>query len=328
MLNIAIAALACLGVIHALRFARSVFRFLALHLVPSSHPLRSYKRASGDAYALVTGSSAGIGLGIAQELVRQGFCVTLLGHLPDELAESAERLRGLRPGAKVKTLVLNAQTASREAIEEAVKSIADLEVTILVNNVGGNPISPPMIRQLSTYSPEDVDAVLDLNVRFMSQLTALMIPIMSRRERAAPGERSLIIVVSSGARYGLPWLVMYAASKAFGLIFGVSLARELRADPETAHIDSLVVVPGDVRSHSNVEGVAAHEPGWEEFGRSVVSKTDRALRQGRMEVRPHWRHDIRISGLEALSEGMRTKAFLDVMTPKRDTWRKFHEKTQ
>jgi 17beta-estradiol 17-dehydrogenase / very-long-chain 3-oxoacyl-CoA reductase len=73
------------GVLTLLYTAFSIFRFLTFHLIKPSHPLQAYKRAGDEpAYALITGSSAGIGLGIAQALVKEGFAVILLGHLADE----------------------------------------------------------------------------------------------------------------------------------------------------------------------------------------------------------------------------------------------------
>lgn len=96
--------LALLGFLTLLRLSHQLYQFLTFHFVkPANPPLAAYKRSSPDnatttttttgktenaAYALVTGSSAGIGLGIARELVLQGFGVVLLGHLPDELASA------------------------------------------------------------------------------------------------------------------------------------------------------------------------------------------------------------------------------------------------
>lgn len=61
-------------------------QFLTFHLLTPSSPLQKYKVPDTTAYALITGSSAGIGLGIAQELVAQGFGVILHSRLPEELA--------------------------------------------------------------------------------------------------------------------------------------------------------------------------------------------------------------------------------------------------
>jgi 17beta-estradiol 17-dehydrogenase / very-long-chain 3-oxoacyl-CoA reductase len=80
-----LATLAGIGLLTLLYILTSLYHFLTLHLLLPSHPLSSYKRPGSEpTYALITGASAGIGLGIAQALVKRGFGVILLGHLEDE----------------------------------------------------------------------------------------------------------------------------------------------------------------------------------------------------------------------------------------------------
>jgi 17beta-estradiol 17-dehydrogenase / very-long-chain 3-oxoacyl-CoA reductase len=331
MLHILIQVLAFIGSVAAIRFAYWGVQFLTFHLIKPARPLHAYKRAGTNAYALITGSSAGIGLGISMELVRQGFDVILLGHLPDELAEAAATLKKIRPGALVRTLVINAITATSGEIEAAVRSIADFEISILVNNVGGNFVRMPPVRQLSTFSCAEVDAVIDQNARFMARLTALMLPLLSRRRSgASSSERSLILSIASAAMYGAPWMVMYSATKAFDWAFSVALARELAAYPETLHIDSLAVVPGDVHSQGNCRGLPADSPRWDDFGRNIVLKTDGALWRGWRDMRPDWWHDLELSVFTALSEpeGIRTRVLTDKLRLKRDSWGDWHAKNQ
>src|SRR5205085_1988614 len=109
-----------------------------------------------------------------------------------------------------------------------------------------------------------------MNARFMARLTALMLPILSRKPRLK--ERSLILNTSAGGMVGLPWLVMYGATKAFNWSFSCGLARELEAHLETNHIDCLAIIPGDVRSQGNCEGVPDNEPRWDHFGQCIVDK--------------------------------------------------------
>src|SRR5262245_59528784 len=106
MINFWLLVLAAVGAITSLRAVYSVLDFLALHFLKPSHPLSRYKRPSpGPTYALITGASAGIGLGVARALVKQGFGVILLGHLSDELDAASEELRRLRPDAAVRKIV-------------------------------------------------------------------------------------------------------------------------------------------------------------------------------------------------------------------------------
>jgi 17beta-estradiol 17-dehydrogenase / very-long-chain 3-oxoacyl-CoA reductase len=333
-MNLTLLALAGIGAIAVLRFVYFLSQFLAFHLLIPSEPLKKYKRANTTAYALITGSSAGIGLGIAQELVRQGFGVILLGHLPDELAAAASTLRQIAPAAQIRTLVLNARTATPSELESALQPLTStLRITILVNNVGGNPIkhggtgaaATPAFRTHATYSASDVDAVIDMNARFMARLTALLLPHLSQTPTRT-NERSLVLTLSSGAHVGIPWLVMYGATKAFNRAFGFGLARELAADPATAHVDSLVVVPGEVRTQGNCRDLPAGSPSWDEFGRHIVRKVDGAVARGWREMHPFWWHGVEDVLVRVISEGMRTKGVTEQLARKKAAWDVVYEK--
>jgi 17beta-estradiol 17-dehydrogenase / very-long-chain 3-oxoacyl-CoA reductase len=303
-----------------------IIRFLTFHLTKPSHSLQSYTRAGPEpAYALITGSSAGIGLGVAQAVVKEGFAVILLGHLPDELAEAKITLQRLRPDVVVRILVMDARTASPEDMDSAVQSIANLEVSILVNNVGGYPVKQPIYRALATYSSEDVDAFINMNARFMAHLTALMLPILSRKPR--PKDRSLILNISSGGMVGVPWAVMYGATKAFNWGFSCGLARELEASPEMNHIDCLAIIPGEVRTQLNPD-VPDSEPSWDHFGQCVVDKVDSALSRGQRDMCPFMMHDMKIRIGAILPEGLKTAAFTDIMRKKRNTFSTSYEKSR
>ncbi|KAH7360189.1 hypothetical protein BKA65DRAFT_180478 [Rhexocercosporidium sp. MPI-PUGE-AT-0058] len=322
-----VATLAGIGALAVLYTAYLIIRFFTFHLLIPSHPLQSYKRCGPEpAYALVTGSSAGIGLGVAQALVKEGFAVILLGHLPDELSEAKMTLERLRPDAVVRILVMDARTASPEEMAAAVRSIANLQVSILVNNIGGNPVKLPAFRTMATYSSEDVDVVINMNARFMARFTALMLPILNRKPR--PNERSLILNLSSGAMMGLPWLVMYGATKAFIWAFSCGLARELEAYPETNHVDCLAIVPGEVHSQGNCEGVSDSEPRWDHFGQCIVDKVDNAISRGQRVLIPFMMHDIKVKILGVLPEGIKTTSVNDVMSKKRDAFNTAYEKSR
>jgi 17beta-estradiol 17-dehydrogenase / very-long-chain 3-oxoacyl-CoA reductase len=314
--------LAGFGALTWLYTAYFVIRFMTFHFIKPAHPLHSYKRTGPEpTYALITGSSAGIGLGVAQALVKEGFAIILLGHLPEELAAAKRTLQTIRSDAAVEILVMDARTATPKEMATAVQSIADLQVSILVNNVGGIPIKLPTFRALVTYSSEDVDLVINQNARFMARLTALMLPILSRKSRTE--DRSLILNMSSAGMVGLSWLVMYGATKAFNWAFSCGLARELELHPETTHIDSLAIIPGEVLSQGNSEGVSSSEPRWDEFGQCIVDKVDTAISRRMREMRPFMMHDIMYT---ILPEGTKTAGLKDAMIHKRDAFNSVYEK--
>jgi 17beta-estradiol 17-dehydrogenase / very-long-chain 3-oxoacyl-CoA reductase len=243
---------------------------------------------------------------------------------PHRLNQAKTTLRSLSPTASIHLITMNALTATPEQMTAAISSISNLQISILVNNVGGNPITLPAFRLLSTYTCSDVDSVINQNARFMARLTALMLPLLTRKGEGKVGgerkQRSLILNMSSAGLVGLPYLVMYSATKAFNLSFSIGLARELSSPLETQHIDVLAIIPGEVHSQGNSHGVSSAEPTWIEFGECIVQKTDAAIRQGRRELRPWMMHDVKDWIFGVLSEGKKTRELGVVMRGKRDAF--------
>jgi 17beta-estradiol 17-dehydrogenase / very-long-chain 3-oxoacyl-CoA reductase len=303
----------------------NVFDFLSFHLFTPSRPVIRYSRGNKPAYALITGSSAGIGLGIAQALAKQGFNLILLAHIASELSEAVARIRELQPDIDVRVIVMDARTATPEEMEAAVQSIADLDVTILVNNIGGNPIAHPPFRPFGTYSSTDVDAVINQNARFMARLTALLLPVLSRKP-TGPEQCSLVLNVSSMAWYGTPWMAMYTATKSFNLAMTWALAREFTVDPAISHVKALAVIPGEVRSQGNNQADSDRAVKWDQYGQLIVNKMDQAVKRGMRDMSPHWLQDIQRRILVWLPEGVRTQAMIDMIKMKRDVFNAVYKK--
>jgi 17beta-estradiol 17-dehydrogenase / very-long-chain 3-oxoacyl-CoA reductase len=300
--------------------------FLTLHFYHPSQPLAAYKRKGTEpTYALITGSSAGIGLGLAQELVAQGFGVILLGHLPDELNEAKSTLERRTPGAAVRTVTMNAITATPEDLDTLALSLRPLRLSILINNVGGCPYHLPM-RELSTMSCADIDRTINMNARFMSRLTALLLPQLTLPP--SPGERSLIVNLSSSSHIGLPWLTIYSATKAYNLAFSAALSRELITHPATRHVDCIAITPGDVQSQSNTQAAVTNSPTWESYGRCVVRTLDNAVMRGLKVFVPYWFHDLSMRVVPWLSESVRQSTFTKVIGAKKAAWEAEATKTK
>lgn len=340
---------ALLGIFFTLYLAERAIDFVFFHFATPWKPLQAYRRRGPKpTYALITGASAGIGLGVARALVKQGFGVIILGHKADELASAAAELRAalvlpegadpakVPPEAYVQTIVLDAMTATPAEMEAALRATVidqELRVSILVNNVGGLPVALPALRPLATYSPFDIDDTIALNARFPTRLTTLLMPVLTHRGAGVDARgmsfgthrRSLILNVSSGGMVGMPYLVLYCATKGYNFCFSRALARELEVDPETRHIDVLCVVPGDVQSQGNsVPASKWTTPTSEAFGRYIVEKTDGAIGRGWREMYPHWLHHLQAVMMGIISEKTLTKSVRDVAVFKKDKLNELH----
>src|ERR1700733_7328146 len=116
MASLWLGVLAMVGGLVVIRFVLSALDFLSFHLSRPSQPLKSYMReadaAGQPAYDLITGGSAGIGLGTAHELARYGFGVILVGRQLEKLAGAAAAIRAQPASAAVEMVVLGPQNAA------------------------------------------------------------------------------------------------------------------------------------------------------------------------------------------------------------------------
>jgi Tropinone reductase 1 len=151
--------------------------------------------------ALVTGASKGIGLACARELAALGADLLLVArdeiHLEQVRAELAEEF----PECEI--LACDADLSQQEQRLEVFDWIADLDVelSVLVNNVGGN-----VARPLLDYALDDVRALLETNVLSAFEMCRLAHPSLSEHGNAAivnVGSVSGLVHVRTGAPYGL-----------------------------------------------------------------------------------------------------------------------------
>jgi 3-oxoacyl-[acyl-carrier protein] reductase len=163
--------------------------------------------------ALVTGSSRGIGAGIARELARRGARVVVHGRD----AEALERVRAeLGAFAVTGDVTKSADLAAmRGAIEQALGP-----VDILVANAGGNPQRPMPVDVL----PESVwRETVDMNLTATFLTVQCFLPAMKERKRG-----SIVTVSSAAARRAHPGSpIAYAAAKAAIELFTQDVAAQM-----------------------------------------------------------------------------------------------------
>ncbi len=119
--------------------------------------------------ALVTGSTSGIGLGIAKSLAKQGANIILNGFGEYAAVKAEIEALGVRVG-------YNGADMSKPADIEAMMAYATTEfggVDILVNNAGIQYVSP-----IETFPTEKWDAVIAINLSSAFHTTRLAIPSM------------------------------------------------------------------------------------------------------------------------------------------------------
>jgi 3-oxoacyl-[acyl-carrier protein] reductase len=161
--------------------------------------------------ALVTGSSRGIGLAIAEALLGEGCRVALNSRHPEELAKVAERL----PGAIAVAGDVTESTEAQRVVAEVLSSFGELDVVVC--NVGsGQSVSP------GEETPEEWQRVFGLNLWSATNTVA------AARDALA-GSKGAIVCISSicGLEVIAGAPVTYSAAKAALHVYVRGMARPL-----------------------------------------------------------------------------------------------------
>jgi short-subunit dehydrogenase len=173
---------------------------------------------------LLTGATGGIGHAIARALHERGATLTLTGRRP-------EVLEGLRTELGERAEIVAADLADPDTVATLTQRAGTVDV--LVANAG-----LPGTGKLESFSPEQLDRALDVNLRAPMQLTRTLLPTMLER-----GAGHIVLVSSLVGKIASTRSSVYCATK-FGLRgFGLSLHEELR----DTGVGVTVVYPGFIR---------------------------------------------------------------------------------
>ncbi|KTW30324.1 hypothetical protein T552_00797 [Pneumocystis carinii B80] len=151
-------------------------------------------------------------------------------------------------------------TANDKEYETLKEIIQDLDIKILVNNVG---LSHKMPTPFSLTTPKEIQDITTINCIATLKTTNLIIPGMIRRKSG--------LILTMGSFSGImpiPLLATYSGSKAFLTTWSQALAEELKHDGITVQIINSYFV---VSSMSKIKKPSFFVPTPKQFVKSVLS---------------------------------------------------------
>ncbi len=189
--------------------------------------------------ALVTGGASGIGAATARAMVAEGARVAVVDRNPVGAEAVADEIGGL---------AVTADVADAEALGGAFSRAADWlgGLTVVFNNAGVGSLKP-----LHTYTPAEVDLLVDVNFKGTFHGVAAAVPLL----RASGGGAIVNMASVSGLR-PTRGEAPYSAAKA--AVIALTKSAALEYGPDGIRVNC--VSPGFI--HTQLTGFAFSNPAW------------------------------------------------------------------
>jgi uncharacterized protein len=168
-------------------------------------------------FALITGASKGIGKAIAEKLADLGYDLLLVAR-STHLLEQVSIDINAKSKRDCQWLALDlSEENSAEAIYDWCHH-NQYKVTVLVNNAGYG-----LSGNFDKYVPKEHEDMLTVNIITLTKLTRLFLPDLLKQP-----EGYILNIGSTASYQAVPFLSVYAASKAYVLNFSRGLNQELK----------------------------------------------------------------------------------------------------
>ncbi|XP_069745207.1 17-beta-hydroxysteroid dehydrogenase type 3 [Narcine bancroftii] len=158
-------------------------------------------------WAVITGSTDGIGKAYAHELAKRGLNIVLISRSKQKLQTVANEIE---QNSERNVKIIQADFSSTDIYQHIEENLRGLEIGILVNNVG--IISKPFASRFLETNDLDkvIDNIIAVNMLSVVKMTQIVLPKMKERQKG------LILNISSGVAFcPCPLLALYSSTKVF-----------------------------------------------------------------------------------------------------------------
>jgi len=299
--------LAFIGIIVSLSQLQKLLDFIWFYFFRPTNSYKSYLQGPSP-YALITGSTDGIGKGVAKDLYCKGFNLILHGRNEEKMKKVIEELRALggraREGGDIRMFIADV-TKDGHDFGRIVKGFEGLNITIVVNNVGGGKPRPTT---LDGWAEEELLELIRWNALFPTLLTRALLPNLRQTSYQRP---VLVAYVGSlVSTNSLPCLPIYSASKAFILRLTQCLHADERFESGHSQLSIMTLLVGEVNSSTYDAPVSWLCPAADDFAKSVVN----TFGCDRRVVIPHIGHAVPSYLTSFIPAGIQAKMYRTVMT--------------
>ncbi|XP_060215707.1 very-long-chain 3-oxoacyl-CoA reductase-like protein At1g24470 [Lycium barbarum] len=245
-------------------------------------------------WALITGSTDGVGKAFAFQLAQKGHNLILVARNFNKLQQVSYEIQVQNPNTKIKIIVVDFSGDVTKGIQEIGKAIKGLDIGVLINNVGVT------YRRAMFFHEVDENIwknLVKVNLEGTTLVTMAVLPGMIRRRKGA------IVNMGSGASIVVPshpLYTIYAATKAYI----DQLSRCLYVEYKHHGIDVQCQVPLYVKTKmtsrvASIEKSSLFSPSAEEYAKAAVAQIGYGWRS-----MPYWPHSLQWWFASSLPESL------------------------
>ncbi|XP_049403052.1 very-long-chain 3-oxoacyl-CoA reductase-like protein At1g24470 [Solanum stenotomum] len=233
-------------------------------------------------WALITGTTDGIGKAFAFQLAQKGLNLILVARNLNKLQQVCYEIQTQNPNIKVKIIVVDFSFNVTKEIQEMKKGIEGLDIGVLINNVG---VTYPRAMFFHEVDENIWKNIVKVNLQGTTLVTMAVLPGMISRRKGA------IVNIGSGASIVVPshpLFSIYAATKAYIDQF----SRCLYVEYKHHGIDVQCQVPLYVKTKmtsrvASIEKSSLFSPTPEKYAKAGVAQIGYGWRS-----MPYWPHSI------------------------------------
>jgi len=227
-------------------------------------------------WAVVTGSTDGIGKATASHLLSKGFNVLIHGRTPSKASSVVNAFRASYPSRRVESVIADFSKTDPETVSAIPNYIRsnNLRVTLFINNVAS---TDNMLYPFDKVPPEVIDKTLNVGVVVFAKLCREVIPLMS--EERIGGRAMMANLGSAAGEVPAPYVALYAGTKGFMLSFTRILATE--SYMTSSNLVFLYVNVHAVSTTGNETPETFVVPSASKYARSLVFELGRRKHQGK-----------------------------------------------
>jgi len=226
-------------------------------------------------WAVVTGATDGIGLGLAKELAERKLNVFLIARDPQKLKNVSKELEE-KYQVSTQFLDIDFSNFDQNKQERVKQAVNGLDVGILINNVGA---SYPFPNYFNEIDNDLVESLINLNIESTVRMTRIFLPLMANRRKGA-----IVNMSSASSIFPAPLLTHYSATKAFVDYFSMGLHYEYKNRGVDIQVQNPLYVTSKL---SKIRSASLTTPDPTTFAKAAIKQIGYEP-----QISPYWVHAL------------------------------------